>query len=103
VPEVLLTGKGQEAHAKRIRFVRNSDFEVTQTVHDHLSYQAGELHTIEKAVGIREWHGSVEVRARWRGRESWEDTWEGAKEVVQVVPVMLESVVSFGFPTVVDR
>jgi hypothetical protein len=69
-----LTGKCQEVHARRIRFSRNSDFCVIQTVLDHLSYQAGELHTIEKFVEIREWHGSVEVKARWRGHESWEDT-----------------------------
>jgi hypothetical protein len=44
VLEDLLTGKCQEVHARRIRFFRNSDFRVTQTVLDHLSYQAGELH-----------------------------------------------------------
>jgi hypothetical protein len=91
VLEDLLTGKCQEVHARRIRFFRNSDFCVTQTVLDHLSYQAGELHTIEKFVGIREWHASVEVKARWSGHESWEDTWEGIKEMVQDVPVMLEA------------
>jgi hypothetical protein len=60
----LLTGRCQEGPAKRIRFFRNSEFEVTQSVPDHLPYEAGELHTIEKFVGIRGWHGSLGVKAR---------------------------------------
>jgi hypothetical protein len=54
---------------------------VLQTVLDHLSYQAGELHTLEKFIDIREWHGTVEVKAQLRGGKSWEDTREGAKEM----------------------
>jgi hypothetical protein len=91
VLEDLLTGKCQEGPARRIRFFRNSEFEGTQSVPDHLSYETGELHTIEKFVGIREWHGSIEVKARWRGHGSWEDNWEGTNEMVQDVPLMLEA------------
>jgi hypothetical protein len=40
VLEDLLTGKYQEVHARRIRFFRNAGFCFTQTVLDHLSYQA---------------------------------------------------------------
>jgi hypothetical protein len=69
VLEVLLTGRCQEAHARRIRFFRNSDFEVIRTVLDHLSCQAGELDTIEMVIGIHEWRGSVEVKAHWRRHE----------------------------------
>jgi hypothetical protein len=60
VLEYLLTGKCQEVHTGRVRFFWNSEFEVTQTVLAHLSYESPELHTIEKLVGIRGWHGYVE-------------------------------------------
>jgi hypothetical protein len=72
-------------------FFRNSDYDVTKEVIEHLEYQTGELHTVSEFVDVRVWQGSVEVRARWRGHEAWEDTWESVKAMREDVPVLLQN------------
>jgi hypothetical protein len=66
------------------------------TVLDHLSYHAGILHTIEKFSRIREWHRSVKGKARWRGHEFWEDTWEGSTKAAP--QKQLQSIAGSGLP-----
>jgi hypothetical protein len=70
----LVTGEECEVHGSRILFFRNSDFDVTKEVIEHLEYQTGELHTVSEFADVRLWQGSVEVKARWREYEAWEDT-----------------------------
>jgi hypothetical protein len=69
-------------------FFRNSDYDVTKEVIEHLEYQTGELHTVSEFVVVRVWQGSVEARVRWRGHEAWEDTWESLKAMREEVPVL---------------
>jgi hypothetical protein len=75
----LVTGGKCEVHGSRILFFRTSDFDVAKEVIEHLEYQTRELYTVSEFVDVRVWQGSVEVKARWRGHEAWESTWESAK------------------------
>jgi hypothetical protein len=75
----LITGDKGEVHGSRMLFFRNSDYDVTKEIIEHLEYRTGELHTVSEFVDVRVWQGSVEVRARWRGHEAWEDTWGSVK------------------------
>jgi hypothetical protein len=80
-----------EVHGSRILFLRNSNFDVTKEVIEHLEYQTGELHTVSELVDVRLCEGSVEVKARWRGHEAWEATWESMKAMREDVPVLLQN------------
>lgn len=39
----VVSGDKHETHGSRIQFFRNSDFEVTKEVREHVEYQSGEL------------------------------------------------------------
>ena len=41
--EDLLSGERLEVHGRRLKFFRNKDYEVTEQLMNHLSYQTGEL------------------------------------------------------------
>jgi oligoribonuclease (3'-5' exoribonuclease) len=87
----LVTGDKCEVHGSRVLYFRNSDYDVTKDVIEHLEYQTGELHTVSEFVVVRVWQGSIVVRARWRGHEAWEDTRESVKAMREDVPVLLQS------------
>jgi hypothetical protein len=87
----LVTGDKCEVRGSRMLFFHNSDYDVTKEVVEHLEYQTGELHKISEFVDVRVWQGSVEVKARWRGQEAWEDTWESVKAMREDVPVLLQN------------
>jgi hypothetical protein len=72
-------------------FFRNSDYDVSKEVIEHLEHQTGELRKVSEYVDVRVWQGSIEVRARWRGHEAWEDTWESVKAMREDVPVLLQN------------
>jgi hypothetical protein len=87
----VVTGDKCEVHGSRMLFFRSSDYDVTKEVIEHLKNQTGELHTVSEFIDVRAWQGSVEVRARWRGHEAWEDTWESVKTMRDDVPVLLQN------------
>ena len=47
----LVNGKKQEFHGRRLKFYRNKDFQVSQELLNHLSYQEGELLVVEAFYG----------------------------------------------------
>jgi hypothetical protein len=51
----LVAGEKCEVHGSRNLFFRNSDFDVTKEVIEHLEYQTGEIHTVSEFFDVRVW------------------------------------------------
>ena len=65
--EYLLTGIKEEVHGRRLRFFRNSAFDVTEELRQHLANQKDELFVIEEFNAIRRRGTKFELRVKWRG------------------------------------
>lgn len=89
VIEDLLTGKKEESHGRRLRFFRNSSFNVTEEILHHLAYQKGELLVIEDFTGIRRHGTKIELRVKWRGFPDSESDWNNYGTLVEDVPDMV--------------
>lgn len=90
----LLTGRTEEAHGRRLRFFRNSSFNVSEEIKNHLAYQKGELLVIEKFTGIRRKGTSFELRAKWSGFPDDESDWTALATLQEDVPALVEEYLS---------
>ena len=90
VIEDLLTGEKEEAHGRRLRFFRNSVFNVTEELKHHLMYQKGELLLIESFTGIRRKVTDVELRVKWRGLPEEESDWTTLATLKEDVPTLVD-------------
>lgn len=64
--EDLLSGEKEESRGRRLKLCRNSDFEVTEELKEHLAYQDGELLVVERFEDTRRNAGTVELQVKWR-------------------------------------
>ena len=87
--EKLGTGIKSTSHGRRQKLFRNSDYEITEDVLNHLDYQKGELLVIESFENIRERQGHIELEVKWRGFESAENDWLSLEVLREDVPEML--------------
>jgi len=92
--ENLLTSKKEEAHGRRLKFYRNKDYEVTEELKDHLSYQQNELLLIERFDDIRRNKGDIELQVKWRGFSEDEQDWVSLSTLREDVPVLVEEYLS---------
>lgn len=94
VIEHLVSGKREEAHGRRLRFFRNSSFNVTEELLNHLEYQAGELYLIEEFTGIRRKGTQFEIRVKWRGFPETESDWIKYSSLQQDVPDLINEYIN---------
>jgi len=87
--EDLLSSKKEEVHGRRLKFYRNKDFEVSEALKDHLSYQQNELLVIERYDDIRRYHGDVELKVKWRGFSEDEQDWVSLSTLREDVPALV--------------
>ena len=87
--EELGTGIKSTSQGPRLKLFRNSDYEITEDVLNHLDYQKGELLVIESFENIRERQGHIELEVKWRGFESAENDWLSLEVLREDVPEML--------------
>ena len=96
----LLTGERQESHGRRLRFFRNSSFQVTEELREHLSYQKDEMFVFEEFTGIRHKWPNLELRVKWRGflddESDWTLLWSLQEDVPQIVEDYLSELRSSG-------
>ncbi len=88
--EDLITGRKEDAHGRRLKFFRNSTFEVTEEVRNHLAYQENELLVIESFDNLRRRNGNIELLVRWKGFGHEEVDWVSIATLKEDVPVLLE-------------
>ena len=88
--ESLLDGKKSEVHGRWLKFFRNKDYNVTEELLDHLSYQQGELLMIDHFVDIRRKQGDTELLVTWRGFPADESDWVTLSSLREDVPILVE-------------
>lgn len=87
--ENILTGRKQEVHGRRLKLFQNKEYEVSEELLDHLTYQAGEVFAIEEFQDIRRRQGSVEIFTKWRGFTDEESEWVSFSSLIEDVPEMV--------------
>ena len=90
----LLTEERQESHGRRLRFFRNSSFQVTEELREYLSYQKDEMFVVEEFTGIRRKGPNLELRVKWRGFPSDESDWTLLSSLQEDVSQMVEDYLS---------
>ncbi len=94
VIESLLDGTKEESHGRRLKFFRNSDFNVTEELLNHLSYQKGELLVVHEFLDIRRRRGQVELEVKWRGFGNEETDWVTLKSLQEDVPELVSEYIA---------
>lgn len=83
-------------HGRRLRFYRNSDFEVYEEVKQHLEYQRNELMAIKEMKDIRNKDGKTDILVKWKGFHDDESDWVSvkslAKDVINLLRVFIDDV-----------
>lgn len=92
--EDLITGGKQDVHGRRLKFFRNSSFEIDEEIRDHLAYQQDELLVIEDFEDIRERSGVIEIAVKWMGFDKSENDWVEFSTLREDVPEMLEDFIT---------
>ena len=101
--EDLVNGKKQEVHGRRLKFFRNKDFQVSQELLNHLSYQEGELLVVEAFTDIRRKQGVTELQVKWRGFDAVKSDWVSLSSLREDVPDLLEEYLQEIQKTVTNR
>ena len=89
-----MSGRKDEAHGRRLKFLRNKDFEVTEEVLQHLEYQEGELLVIESFLDIRQHQVQVELPVKWRGFSENETDWVTLVTLREDVPTLVHEYIA---------
>ena len=84
----LLSNKKEHVHGTQLKLFRNSDYELTEEMDEHLRFQQGELFIVSEILDIRKKHGKIELLASWFGLD--EATWETLDHLRDDVPEMVE-------------
>jgi len=87
--EDLRTLKKTVVHGSRLKFFRNSDYEVTEECLNQLAYQEGELCVVHELLDIRVHQGTPELLVKWKGFEDEEPGWERLDIMKEDIPVMV--------------
>lgn len=95
VIEDMLTKKKEEAHGRRLKFFRNSSYEVKDELMEHLQYQSGELLLVERIDDVRRADDGVELLVKWRGFSDDESDWVSLQTLREDVPVMVQEALKF--------
>jgi hypothetical protein len=82
----LRTRATQAVHGTRLKFFRNSSFEVTDDVTEYLQFLDGELCIVELFIGIRLKDGRAQLHVIWRGFELEDATWENLDVMNEDLP-----------------
>jgi len=88
--EDLRSGKKSVAHGSRLKFFRNSSYNVSDECLDQLAFQDGELCVVDKFVDIRMHEGAFQVLCEWKGFDEEDPAWEDIDTMRQDVPVLLQ-------------
>lgn len=87
----LLSGKSEDVHGRRLKFFKNSSFNVDEEMQEHLEYQDGELLTVEELCDIRSKSGKTEVLVQWKGFSADERDWVDVRSLRDDIPELLDS------------
>ena len=71
----------------RLIFFRNSEYNLTEELDEHLRFQQSELFIVHEIKDIRRKHGKIELLASWFGLD--EETWEPLAHLQDDVPEMV--------------
>lgn len=88
--EEILTKKREEAHGRRLKFFRNSSYEVDDDLLEHLRYQSGELLLVERIDDVRRMDGVIEMLVKWRGFSEDESDWVTLTTLQEDVPALVK-------------
>lgn len=89
VIEDLRSGKREEAHSRRLRFFKNSAFNVTEELLIHLEYQDSEAYLIVEFTWIRCKGRNFVIRVNWRGCPDIESDWMKLSNLRENVPDLI--------------
>lgn len=81
-------------HGYRVRFFRNSTFEVTEDVTAHVQVQEGHTTQVGNFLDYRERRGIAELREEYRGFEGEETMWLPVEDLLQDIPVLVREYLS---------
>jgi len=87
--EDLRTLKKVVVHGSRLKFFRNSDYNVTEECLNQLAYQEGELCVVEELMDIRVHNGVVEILVKWKGFEEEDPGWELFDTMKEDIPALV--------------
>ena len=87
--EDLLTGTMTVVHGSRVRFFRNSSFQVTEEVLDYLQFQQGHLAAVDRLLDVREHRGNMEILVEYRGFSDEDPVWVDLLQLNEDIPQIL--------------
>jgi len=87
-------------HGSRLKFFRNSEFEITEETENYLAFQDGEYCVVDEIQDINMQDGEVKLLVKWRGFDDEEPGWESLalmrEDVPQLVTEFLEEIRNSG-------
>jgi hypothetical protein len=84
----LIRGQQTAVHAQRMKIYSDKSLDVTEDIKNSAAYDA--LSYVDQLVDWRENdQGKLEVRVRWLGFQSDQDTWEPAATLIEDIPLIL--------------
>lgn len=86
----VVTNKRPIVHGRRLKFFFNKDYDVTEEVKEHFSYQEGELLLIEFFEDICQIEGQIELQVKWRVFDATENAWLQLETLREDVPDLLK-------------
>jgi len=86
-----LRGKTEEVHVQRLRFYDGSELEISPEIREQFIFDDA-AYEVEEIVGVR-WSRRdqrFELRVRWAGFQSSDDTWEPASSLYDQIPLIIK-------------
>lgn len=80
-----------DVYGRRLKFFRNSSFEICEEIPEHLKFQTGELLTMERLLDIRRINGTVDIMVHWKGFDDCEQEWVDMKSLSEDLPEVVRS------------
>ena len=89
VVEGLITRDRREVHASRLKLYCDACLNIDQELFDQIAHDSAG-YEVESFIGLRKRNDTWEVRVRWRGFTSGDETWEPLSNLLQDVPVLIK-------------
>ena len=90
----LRSSETKTVHGVRLRFFRNSAFNVDETSKAQLAYQENEYFVVEAIQDIRLHDGEPEVLVKWIGFEDEDPGWESLSKMCEDIPSLVHDFIN---------